>query len=140
MRSSAAFVASITKTHYVELYMGLERVEDNALDTGIVIYSHDAIEENERDVLTTHISLRRDSNIDATNADDLQTDCEPSSAKAYEIHKTNYFQSTSNGISRPKPIKRKLICPTYRSSHSTLSRICFHLSVLILVHLDHESA
>ena len=55
--SAAAFAASIMKTHYIQLDMELGD-GDNVLDTGFVSYAQDAIEENERNVLTAHISSR----------------------------------------------------------------------------------
>ena len=36
--------------------MELEEDEDNVLDTGLVNNAQDAIQENEKDVLTAHIS------------------------------------------------------------------------------------
>ena len=85
--SEAACAASIMKTHYSRTDEEKEDLEDDILDIGFVNYAEDAVEENERYVLTAHISSRLESDPmeDVTAipyaADDSHT------AKAFEIHK-----------------------------------------------------
>ena len=65
----------------------LQGDEHDILDTGFVNYAQDDIEENARDVLTTHISSRLEIDTEMDEDTILTDGDETRSAKTYKIHK-----------------------------------------------------
>ena len=86
------------KTHHLQLDMELESDKDNILNTGLINYAQDAIEGNERDVLTDHISSRLEADTARDGITNLSDD-ETQSAKTYKVHKieilSNHLKNNS---------------------------------------------
>ena len=121
MSLAAACAASTMNTYYSKPHVSDENSEDDILHTGLVKYCQDAIEENELDILTPHVSSKLKAESVANEVYKISAAEASTLFKGNKTHNVKILSKLLKQRERSRPMRNILTCLMYQSNPSISS-------------------